>query len=569
MFRPRFAIVALAFAIASLLSIAPAAARPAANRPAPGQSNQIIIALRPTADLATRDAAQRPAQLGALSAQAGVQLTYIRAMSGAAHVLRLPAAVPAAQARAIAARLNASPNVLYAEPDYLNVPMGGPNDPLYSQQWDFGPPSSGGANIEAAWEYTTGDPNLTIAVIDTGIRPDHPDLAGRLVSGLGYDFVNDSFVANDGSGRDSDPSDPGDWTDFGECGGFGNSSSWHGTHVAGTIAAATNNGIGVAGINQKSKILSLRALGKCGGYVSDISDAIRWAAGIPVIGVPANTHPARVINMSLGGSAACPLSYQNAIDDAVARGTVVVVAAGNQGMPANGVTPANCNNVIAVGATNRQGQLANYSNYGPEVDLSAPGGEQSFDNDPNGVLSTLNSGTTTPSTSTYGYYQGTSMAAPHVAGVASLLLSVEPTLTPAEIESLLKSNITAFPSGCAQGSGNCGTGILNAAKVLAAIQSPPLLTSGQPPLGVLKLPYTFQFVATGAPKPTFEISSGELPPGLSLSSGGVISGVPADIGSWQFTVRASNGVGSPDTQTLEITVEERELFYTPLATAFS
>jgi serine protease len=558
-----------AFALASLLSIAPAAARPAASPPAPGQSNQIIIALRPSADRATRDSMQRPAQLGALSARAGVQLSYARAMSGDAHVLRLPETVPDAQARAIAARLSASPDVLFAEPDYINVPFGGPNDPLYSQQWDFGAPSSGGANIEAAWEYTTGDPNLTIAVIDTGIRPDHPDLAGRLVSGLGYDFIGDLSVANDGNGRDADPSDPGDWTDFGECGGFGNSSSWHGTHVAGTIAAATNNGVGVAGINRQSKILSLRTLGKCGGYVSDIADAVRWAAGISVAGVPANAHPARVINMSLGGTAACPQSYQNAINDAVARGTVVVVAAGNENMPASNATPANCDNVIAVGATSRQGQLANYSNYGPEVDLSAPGGEQSFENDPNGVLSTLNSGTSTPSTSTYGYYQGTSMAAPHVAGVASLMLSLVPTLTPAEIESLLKSNVTSFPSGCSQGSGNCGTGILNAAKVIAAIQSPPIFSSAQPPLGVLKLPYAFQFVATGAPKPKYEVTSGQLPPGLSLSAGGLLSGVPTDVGSWQFTVRASNGVGSPDAQALEFTVEERELFYLPVIAAFS
>ena len=477
--------------------------------------------------------------------------------------------MPDAEARAIAARLSASPEVLYAEPDYINVPFGGPNDPLYGQQWDFGPPSSGGANIEAAWEYTTGDPNLTIAVIDTGIRPDHPDLAGRLVPGLGYDFIGDINVANDGNGRDADPSDPGDWTDSGECGGFGYSSSWHGTHVAGTIAAATNNGVGIAGINQKSKILSLRVLGKCGGYVSDIADAVRWAAGMSVAGVPANTHPARVINMSLGGTSDCPQTYQGAINDAVARGTVVVVAAGNEGMPASGATPANCGNVIAVGATSRQGQLATYSNYGPEVDLSAPGGEQSFENDPNGVLSTLNSGATTPSTSTYGYYQGTSMAAPHVAGVASLMLSIVPSLTPAEIESLLKANVSAFPSGCSQGSGSCGTGILNAAKVLAAIQSPPLFTGSQPPLGVLKLPYAFQFIASGAPRPKYALASGALPPGLSLGVGGLLGGVPTSVGSWQFTVRASNGVGSPDTQTLEITVEARDLFYTPLVVAFS
>ena len=182
----------------------------------------------------------------------------------------------------------------------------------------------------------------------------------------GYDFINDVTVSNDGDGRDTDPSDPGDY-------GCGNGSSWHGTHVSGTIGAASNNGVGVTGVNWVSKILPARVLGVCGGYISDIADAIRWSAGIAVAGVPTNANPARVENLSLGGTEACSNTMQSAINDAVTRGTVVVVAAGNENADASTSEPANCDNVIAVGATTRTGGRASFSNYGSRVTLSAPG----------------------------------------------------------------------------------------------------------------------------------------------------------------------------------------------------
>ncbi|MFN8479298.1 MAG: S8 family serine peptidase [Kouleothrix sp.] len=564
---PYLILLLLLFFASGLLAVAPASAAPARFA---GTSPvwQLIVTLQPAADRASRDNAQRPALLDALSARAGTQLSYARAMSGGAHVLRLPAAMPVAQAEQIAARLRADPGVLSAEPDYMNHIMAAPNDPLFSQQWDFGPVSSGGANIEAAWAYTTGDPNLTIAVIDTGIRAEHPDLAGRLVAGKGYDFISFSAIANDGNGRDADPTDPGDWVDPNECGdGDFNfyPSSWHGTHVAGTIAAVGNNGVGVAGINWQSKLLILRALGKCGGTLSDIADAMRWAAGIAVPGVPANTHPARVINMSLGGNAfGCPQTYQSAINDVVARGTVVVVAAGNEDQPTSISTPANCNNVIVVGATTHQRTRASYSNYGPEVDISAPGGEQSFSNDPEGILSTLNDGSTTPGKSVYRFYQGTSMATPHVVGVASLILSLDSSLTPAQVENILKNNVTPFPSGgCTAGNGNCGAGMLNAAAALAALRSPAQLVEYTPPTGARGLSYQFQFVAIGAPTPTFDLQSGTLPDGLTLGANGVISGVPTALGTWDFTIRATNGVGTPATRAVQLTIEQRSLFFLP------
>jgi serine protease len=247
-------------------------------------------------------------------------------------------------------------------------------------------------------------------------------------------------------------------------------SSWHGTHVAGTIGAASNNGVGVTGINWVSKILPVRVLGKCGGYTSDIIDGMRWAAGLSVTGVPANSHPARAINISLGGSGACSAEQQTAINEIVAAGTVVVVAAGNSNTDASNFNPANCNNVITVAATNRSGYRSYYTNYGSVVEISAPGGDTSS-SDSNGVLSTLNTGTQGPVADTYAYYQGTSMATPHVTGVASLVLSVKPSLTPAQVLQVLQSTARAFPVGSTCNTSICGAGIVDAAAAVHAVST--------------------------------------------------------------------------------------------------
>ena len=208
----------------------------------------------------------------------------------------------------------------------------------------------------------------------------------------GYDFITDTAISNDGDGRDSDASDPGDAIAAGECGNGkplqARTSSWHGTHVAGTIAAKTNNGLGVAGVAFNAKVLPLRVLGKCGGYTSDIADAITWASGGTVAGVPANANKARVINMSLGGTGACDTTTQTAINGARSRGTVVIVAAGNDNMNVSNASPANCSGVVAIAATDKAGGRASYSNYGTLIDVAAPGG------DTGGlILSTLNAGT--------------------------------------------------------------------------------------------------------------------------------------------------------------------------------
>ena len=240
--------------------------------------------------------------------------------------------------------------------------------------------------------------------------------------------------------------------------------------MAGTIGALSNNGTGVAGVNHVSKILPVRVLGKCGGTFSDIVDAIRWAAGLPVSGVPDNANPAKVINMSLGGGTPCSdtPALQSAIDAATAAGTIVVVSAGNSNANASGFSPASCNNVVTVAATGRTGSKASYSNFGSTVEISAPGGDGS-----NGVLSTLNAGTTTAGAYNYVSYQGTSMAAPHVAGVVSLMLSLRPSLNYTQVVSILQSTATAFPSGSTCTTSLCGPGIVNA---FFALQ-PPNVTS--------------------------------------------------------------------------------------------
>ncbi len=366
-------------------------------------------------------------------------------------------------------QLAADPNVASVEIDQRMTIALTPNDPSLSNQWAFGT-TTAGINVRPAWEQATCT-GVVVAVIDTGITS-HPDLNANILQG--YDFVSDADMARDGNGRDSNPADQGDWIEANGCysGSPATHSSWHGTHVAGTIAVVTNNSTGLAGTAFNAKILPVRALGRCGGYTSGIVDAITWASGGTVSGVPANTTPAEVINMSLGGSGACSTTYQNAINAAVGRGTTVVVAAGNRSVNVSTSSPANCANVIAVAATTSSRPKASYSNYGSGIDISAPGSS---------ILSTLNDGTSTPGNARY---DGTSMAAPHVAGVAALVLSASLNpLTPVLLEARLKATASALPVACTLG---CGAGLVNAGAVVAATLKPQTPVRGVP-LGNLAL----------------------------------------------------------------------------------
>lgn len=409
----------------------------------------------------------------------GAEVEYVRDTAQGAQVWALSAPLPLAEVEALAAQVAAEDtSVEYAEPDRLLQPSAAaPNDPRWSDLWGL-QTSSVGIGVLGAWDVTRGA-GVNVAVIDTGYRP-HADLSGALVGG--YDMITDTEVSNDGNGRDGDASDPGDWTAANECvaGRGATTSSWHGTHVAGTIAAVAGNGAGVAGAAPASKIVPLRVLGTCGGYTSDIADAMIWASGGSVSGVPANANRARVLNLSLGGSGACDTTSQRAITAARANGAVVVVAAGNENRNVSNSSPANCSGVIAVAAYGPTGARASYSNYGTLVDLAAPGGEMSG-GQTRGILSTLNTGTAGPGGDSYAYYQGTSMATPHVAAAAALVLAANPALTPDQVESTLKSTARPFVATCS----SCGAGMVdaNAAVRAAGGGTIPTPTPTTPPVG--------------------------------------------------------------------------------------
>lgn len=443
-------------------------------------TDQIIIKFKDPVLAADSLAANPDQMMARLSQAAGVRLSYYRPMSGEANVLKLPEPLPLAEVEATSAALSALPEVAYAEPDRILQIDGQPelvklaagvtpNDPLFGDQWHYGytAGTSEGLNLLPAWDITTGSASTVVAVIDTGIL-NHADLAGRTVPG--YDFISDPFMGNDGNGRDSDPSDPGDWVTADECGyaHTARNSSWHGTHVAGTIGAATNNGVGGAGVNWTAKILPVRVLGKCGGSTSDIVDAMRWSAGLAVSGVPNNANPAQVLNLSLGGTGSCSFSEQDAIDDVVNAGTTIIIAAGNSNQDAAGFSPGNCDNIITVAANDRTGDKAYYSNFGSTVEVAAPGGETNVST-ANGVLSTLNTGTQGPVADTYKYYQGTSMATPHVAGVASLIMGLRPDYTPAQVLARLQSTARPFPGGSSCNTSICGSGIVDAYQALLGL----------------------------------------------------------------------------------------------------
>lgn len=421
--------------------------------------------------------------------------------------------VPAAEAEQLAAAIAEEPGVEWAAPDLLNqiaenpwpVPVNDPHASKLRNLWDMRgangdslltqlnptpwPAGGVGTKAPALWPSTTGA-GVTVAVIDTGVRPNHPDLAPNLLAG--YDFVSPEqngglSNANDGNGRDPDASDPGDWQDGTQCGMGGGSrpSSWHGTHVAGTIAAVVNNGIGVAGVAPGAKILPVRVLGRCGGATSDIVSGMIWAAGGSVPGVPANPTPARILNMSLGGaSATCNPLYADGISIVRSLGATVVVAAGNEGVGASTQSPGNCAGVVNVHAVSDYGDHASYSNYGPEIDISAPGGEAALEGIE--IYSTLDAGTTTPTGPTYGYKAGTSMATPAVAGGAALLASLG-TFTPDQMEAALRGAVMGFPTsayftnwGSACDTTQCGTGILDLTQVPAPT-APPVIAGSPTP----------------------------------------------------------------------------------------
>jgi serine protease len=428
--------------------------------------------------------------------------------------------LPARDVQALAARLAQQPEVDWVAPNTRErllqagtaEPFVLPNDPLFAQQWWLQPAggSDGSApaqrlrgvpGFQRAWASglpgATGTlpPGVVIAVLDTGITP-HPELQGRLLPG--YDFISDAASANDGDGRDPDPADPGDWVDaddlaqprFADC--TVARSSWHGTLIAGLLAARTGNAQGVAAIHPAARILPVRVAGKCGASVVDIIDGMRWAAGLPVPGVPLNPHPARIINISFGGPAACGLAYQATLQELDAAGVVVVAASGN-GFGAVS-RPANCAGVVGVVALNRDGFKTHYANFGPELagrGLATVGGDDAAGGAwgallaDGGLVSIWNDGERAPGQPAYAALYGTSFAAPLVSGTLSLMLAVNPALTAAQLrQGLLQSarpHVLApalpacsdqSPGRCACTTASCGVGILDADMALRYAVAP-------------------------------------------------------------------------------------------------
>ena len=401
----------------------------------------------------------------ALSRESGLTVRSVRRVGPKMAVVSVRAT-----AKQAAARLLATRSVVSAAPD-RRLDIAGTVSPLaaanrrFSAQWDLWDAKStaraGGFGIDAprAWAKTLGSPDVVVAVLDTGIT-DHPDLAGASIAS-GYDFVSggDGVDSADGDGWDADPEDPGD-----ACTATDEGDSWHGTFVAGEIVAQHRSGGGVAGAAPGVTLQPVRVLGACGGAESDAIAAIEWASGGSLPDVPDNPDPADVISMSLGGAeGTCSAALQTAIDDATARGVVVVAAAGNDGRAVASVSPANCSGVISVAATTRTGALASYSNRGGAAlspTIAAPGGSSS--------QPVLGDGWNADGDAIVTTSIGTSMAAPRVSAAVALLLSTRPGLTPDQVRARLVATATRFPAqgGCTLT--RCGAGVVDAGNLLGA-----------------------------------------------------------------------------------------------------
>jgi serine protease len=456
-----------------------------------------------------------------IASRTGLKLTLRREISES----MISTTVDLAQTTELAAleRLRADPDVEFAVPDRIRHAHATPNDPGFSGQWYLRGAEVSAVNATAAWDREFGSAGIVVAVLDTGVTYDHPDLGrgdlgGRLLPG--FDFVSSSLRGNDGDGRDADPSDPGDWVNdadkaeptFTNCDVTG--SSWHGTRVAGMIGALTNNSAGVSGLSWNSFILPVRVLGKCGGTDGDILAGMRWAAGLTTPGAPPNPTPARVLNLSLGSTSACEQSYRTVIDELRARKVLVVISAGNEGTVVS--SPANCPGVASVAALRHAGSKVGFSNLGPEVTIGAPGGNCVNINGGPCLFSldtTSNAGTQPPAAHIYtdqiNSNLGTSFSAPIVSGIAALMLSRNANLSTDQMLARLREGARPFPTTvaddptiqachvpanaqdvqlaqCLCTTSTCGAGMVSAAnsveaadRPIAGVQLPGSVSAGQ------------------------------------------------------------------------------------------
>lgn len=505
---------AIAAPAASTMSRAQAAPPPALGlivRMKPGTASRSLAygAAAGTEQAQSQDAAAT-ARLASAVASTSLKPQHIKDRGDRRQLLDFGRMLSGEEAQRMAEELRARPDVEWVVPNEREQLLQAvtPDDSNFGNQWWLFPASGSSANvvsdrrrgvpgIQTAWARDRGLSSGIVAVLDTGITS-HPDLDPSRVL-PGYDFVSNTTAAGDGGGRDNDPSDPGDAVSSAElqtaafqnnafAGCVASSSSWHGTSVAGIVAQSTNNGVDGASVSWNGRVLPVRVAGKCGAFVADIVDGMRWAGGLPVSGVPNNPNPARIINISFGGARACNAEYQAAIDALSAVGVVVVAAAGNDSGAVS--RPANCRGVVAVGALNRDGFKASYANFGRQVTVSTVGGDplsgSGWDSlsDP-GIYTISNRGSVGPSTPTSLYRAGTSFSTPIVSGVLGLMLSVNPNLTrdelvtgvTATVRPHVNSNLAAQCSGdnpgrCICTTGTCGAGILDADEALRYAANP-------------------------------------------------------------------------------------------------
>ena len=491
-------------------------------------------------------------QAAALAGSSGQREPLRRAVGRDQQLLDFGRSLPPDEAERLAARLRKHPDVEWVAPNTREQRLQLSSDPLSAQQWWLKPVAGSNANapadrlrgvagFQSAWHSGIAATRTTVvAVLDTGITP-HPDLAGRVLPG--HDFVSDTVFANDGDGRDDDPADPGDGvssadladTRFKGCQEA--RSSWHGTVIAGMLAAITDNSVGVAGINPSARVLPVRVAGKCGATVADIVDGMRWAAGLAVSGAPVNANPARIVNISFGSASACGPEYQTAIDELRAHGVLVVAAAGNE----HGALgrPANCAGAVGVVALNRDGFKTHYSNFGAAATASGiatvggddrQGGAWGAWLADSGLLSVWNNGLQAPGGADYAYFFGTSFSAPLVAGTLSLMLSVNPALSADQLLAGLRASARGHvtspligacaetnPGRCICTTQTCGAGILDAEQALRFAADPGSYVAPTRTPAVIDNPEIGAAAALGPDRPANPVPA---PPSAQPSRGG-------------------------------------------------
>ncbi len=466
--------LSLVLPLASANTATPATAETGYSADQAQPTGRVIVKYR-DADTTPGFISHRLSEFGRHTWRSKQGVSLQRKLSSTQELLTADASMDADAIRHYARQLSADSNIEFASPEYHRYLLAQPNDPLFLVGQELGSQSylyDGAFSVRApgGWDLTTGSQDTVIAIVDTGVLPDHPELTSRSIPSIGYDFISadgpsDYTSANDGDGRDADPTDPGD-----PCGA--SPSSWHGTGVASVAAGNSNNSEGIAGIDWNARLLHARALGRCGGTDADIIDALRWSAGLPVQGLPLNDTPANVVNLSIGGATECTKAWQEVIDELNALDITFVIAAGNESSNALRSSPANCANVITVGASTPGGSIdTGFSNYGLKVTVAAPGRD---------ILLATNTGALDADVDGYDYQRetGSSFSAALVTGAISLMHSINADLSPLQIREILQDSATAFAEDGDCTIYYCGTGILNLNTALTMARDANVTGSG-------------------------------------------------------------------------------------------